>query len=595
MESINEELKLNDVELKKLSAISPRIIEKINVCNDEETKLIEGLRENHGMNYHQLVWKIKGEIDTANILSGYNRMLINFPALRTNYFSDITEHLLKVTYKPSESVFPIVDITGMPDEKKILKVLNVAAHESRRVYNPRKSIPLILNAFILKDDTLAVVISFIPKLCNSLSRRTIFDHLFSKMDFGQGDFDNLGRSVSMINNSISAKNVSYWKKEISSIGRELFVPGEFRFKTGLNGLNSAYKKIDSETMSKVQKYTALKKIPMKHIFLYAWMKLLGVTNMEANPTIIMEGKGNEPYSYPIGINGKEDVDKSIQNLDSKFELAEEHGYISKDEEVRLFNEEFFNHFHVKFSTYDMNSFKISSELEKVDEWLRTGNNNSEKLIGLNVRINIFDDECSINYIYDTSSFYYEGVESLHEKYIKVINYIIDNKISGLLSDEIGAESLSAEDFQTHLKNQKIDGIKNLEIFENIDLRDLEELTKKCRLLHLAEDNELLREGELSDKVFVVLGGRIEESVIDRDGIGKSLRIISTNKVFGLESLTKNNIAKRTYTVASDEAKVICIPSQDMITLLNKYPVSWAKILEDVQEHLWKVERMWLIE
>lgn len=588
MRIIDGKLELNTKELEAVVELSPRTIEKIELCSDEEKKLIDSMNESRNQYYHQLVWKLTGIIDTSVILDGYNRLLDAIPNLRTNYITNVLDDTVKVTYMPTESVFPIVDLTDMDAKAKIGKVISVAASEGRRIYNPKKSAPLRLNAFILKENMLAVVVSFIPEMCTNISRFHLVDTVFSDMRFEQGDFNTLSKSVNNFNKSISDRNVAYWKNELSLLGKELLVPGRLDSDISMYINDSSYKDIDADIVLKIYEYSKIRKISSKLIYLYAWMALLGCANDENNPSIVVTGKAEEPKVFPVMTSRVDSVPGSLMKLEEKFSKASKSGYIAKEDFDKVFDQKFFEHFHIIFSVFDID------ELDENGEWYLIGDDNNTG-IELKVRFDITYSGCSVNYTYDANSFQYDGIARLHDMYVRVLSKIVSDGKAELEREELEKLNISKEELKKKNAEEIFACLSASDIFGCVDSDMLRGLASKCILQNLSVDDELLREGDDVENVCIVLRGRIEENVTDVDGYVKSLRILKENGILGLEGITSKNIAKRTYAVASNEARVIWIPRNEMIDILNKNPECWQNILENVHEHLWKVEKMWMLQ
>lgn len=323
--------------------------------------------------------------------------------------------------------------------------------------------------------------------------------------------------------------------------------------------------------------------------MYSWLQLLAIANNEDNPTLAVIGDFGEPTLYPIQIHDSDNMNSQLSTIDIKIENASKYGYIDEQDEKEMFGNDFAKYFNAQLYFFD-----IESMMQR-DNWLLVKSDSANNGIGLTIRYNFSHKDCFTNYIYDSDIYNNEEIENLHIKYELFMKQILkDGKVSKEAVDIANVVSDSKE-YERRLYRMCINSINETSIFHDCNGEMIAKLAKAAVVYNLSVDDEICREQDTIDSIYIVTEGKLEESVVGSDGMVRSLRIISPKNVIGYEALQDMNIVMRTYTVASDEATVIKVPRDIVLEVLNDNPMTWKAILADINKHLWKVENLWLME
>ena len=589
MEVINEIVKLNDSEIEKIKLICPDEIEKARIISGTYKDMFEKISEKKSCHYHQLIWKISGWINSSAILEGYNRLLFSNPMLRTNFITGILDRDIVVTYETTNKCFPIINLSHMDIKTKASKIVGVVAAEARRIYNPQKSPAIRLHAFVLSENQMVVVLSFIPELCKNMTRATFMSYVFPNMKFEQTEYGKLSDSANNLNSNIRVQNVAYWNNEVKKLGKQLKFPGERSIENREYSFEAANKKIDSSIDSMIAEYAANNNISKNSVYMYVWLKILGAVNGEINPSIAIVGNYGEPSIYPVRISNSDSIESEIEKLDAKMKMATKYGYMEEEEAMKIFGNEFKKHFHVQFHFFDVDKIKES------DEWLLVNDIYYDGGVGLTIRYNFTGNASYINYIFEKDLFHNTQIERVHDMYIEYLKELVSNRNMSIDVRDFDIEVEDENAYIQKMHNIVIEAIASSKIFSICSKEHIRKLSMNSTVQNLVVDDEILREGDGIDSICIISEGKIEESVTASDGIGKSLRILSEGNIIGYETLTSKNIIKRTYIVASDEATLVWIPRKDVMEVLKEDNKICSAILENVKDHLWKIESLWLME
>lgn len=586
-------LSLSDADIYQLRMICSRNVESVQLLSDEVQNKLMHIRTKYDNRYHQIVWKVSGPIQPMKMMRGYSKLLKEWPVLRTNYIQNKLSVDVSVTYEAVSAIFPIFDISQLSEREQVQKIVNAAAAESRRTYDPEISPVLRMQVFEQKEDLMAVVISFVPCLNTEVGRQLVMEYVFADMQSAGGSYSQFSVVANNMNERIRRDNVDYWKKQTRNLGRELTLPGEQKESTGVRNAkitSSVYKQIQKPLYQKLCTYAQQNGIQKKSIVMYVWGMLLGCYHNEYNATMALVGNPNEPALYPVLVERKESMEMAIFKIEKQWEKAAKHGYLETDDFEEAFSPEFYQHFHFQHHFLD-----VESMVEHGEIMMLTGNAGNGQ-IGLTINYDIFKEECRMNYIYNSDQFYEDAIERIHNLFIHFLGEILAGKI-----DVFDKKSFISEDASIEEKKRKIAvaqralSIRETGLFGLCNAKELIQVAENAMQQNCVVDDELLCAAMPVDAIGIVADGMIEESITDKNGYVKSLRVLSKGSVFGIEALLNDSLASSSYTVASENASIIWIEKDEMVSLFNKKPDLWRGLLSYEHAILGKAQKVWAME
>lgn len=590
MDVFDDIVNLNKTETAKLKLINPGKIEVVRKISSSNERIIRDISAKNSVHYKQNIWKVVGNINTVSIMRGFNKMISENPIFRTNYVLDLFDCGLEITYESADAVsFPITDISKLDGKTMMCKIASFAAAEARRVYNPQKNPVIRIQGFIISDNSMAVIVSYIPELCRSISRESIGRYLFAQLKFVDGVFKSIRNSVEHLNDEIRSQNIAYWKGEVSECDKELKIPGESEEEWNTNGLGSSYKKINENLVNRVIEFARENNVSVKTVYAYVWMKILASFNSESYPSIAIVGNYGEPSVYPVWVNTGLNIRNVLNTVENKMNNASKYGFMDNKDSAGIFNNDFYRRFHMQLYFFDMD------KIYEKDNWLFVNNEYFNNGIELTVRINYSRSGAFFNYIYSNKRFSNSGIEALNRSFENYLQSMCDDEVINFNTDDFVDTVKTEEEYQKELFERKVACLNDIDLFKCCDASEIFEIVNRSFIQNVTVDEELIREGEVADYIGIVVEGKIEESASDGNGLGRSLRILSKNAVFGIETLLEDNFYKRTYTVASPEAVLVWVPKNVIEEVMKKEPEIWKNILALVYERLWKMERIWMME
>ena len=580
---------LEEDDLEKLNMIRLDQVENIYVLDGVFGKSVKELSEAHDARYHQLIWKVTGDIRFSAMMSGYSNLLEDFPYLRSVFLTGVLDKDVMVTYQAQKKSFPIVDLTDLDSKGQLFRVVNLAAAEARRTYNAATSPALRIQGALLKRNELAVILTYIPVLCKDISRGKLSQYIFKNMLISEGRGDSLKSSAENLNDTIKDNNIDYWKAIVDKTTNPVNIPGIIKSNGLTSEIQSTQKMLVDDVFDLLKGFAEKYNVSMKALIINCWSAVFGMLNKEKKPTILLAGNSSEPIFYPITMDSNLGVQDRLEQIDLQIKGAQKHSYITEDEYRTVFDDEFVDKFLAQFNVVDLD------DMNEEDSWMQINSEFIAPQISLNVQCYISGGKCYFNYSYKTSAYNHDVISLIHEKIVLYLNAFIDGKNITIDANEFTTKKMSADEYRKRVLMYCVKNMLATSLFKDSDQKLLARLASRCDVMKLTMDDVIVEEGEFADALYVVTYGNIEEWSIDFEGIEKTLRIISKDSILGLESLSENKVMQRYYSVASNEAVVVRIPADEMQNLLAIKPELWKKVLQNNFDRLKKIETIWMME
>jgi CRP-like cAMP-binding protein len=122
----------------------------------------------------------------------------------------------------------------------------------------------------------------------------------------------------------------------------------------------------------------------------------------------------------------------------------------------------------------------------------------------------------------------------------------------------------------------------MDIFETLASEELETIAQLLRERRLVEGEELCRQGEAGDALFIVTGGRIKLSTGDPSGNEKVLTYFTDGQFFGEMALLTGAPRSATATAEAD-SQVLVLAKHDFDELLATHPQIMREMLKVVSQ------------
>ncbi len=132
--------------------------------------------------------------------------------------------------------------------------------------------------------------------------------------------------------------------------------------------------------------------------------------------------------------------------------------------------------------------------------------------------------------------------------------------------------------------------KKVGLFESFDPDDLENLLKLIERLYIPKGDFIFKEGNVSDRLYIVNGGSFKVYRYTKDGKEQILYLLSEGDYFGELNLLKTQVQEFN-AIALEDTHLCTIRKDAFDSLLSAYPKLYAKILEHAYERINTLESM----
>ncbi|MCC7072769.1 MAG: cyclic nucleotide-binding domain-containing protein [Deltaproteobacteria bacterium] len=148
----------------------------------------------------------------------------------------------------------------------------------------------------------------------------------------------------------------------------------------------------------------------------------------------------------------------------------------------------------------------------------------------------------------------------------------DNITALVLRAETDQAGDDADRSRTTEVNLKLDTLKDIKLFSNLDLGELCKVLNVVRAQEIAKGEVVLREGEPGDSLFAILEGKF---VVSR--AGQAITWLATGAHFG-EMTLFNNRPRSATIEAIEKSRVLVMERERFVELLQKEPQLGVKLL-----------------
>lgn len=575
-------------------------VKKMVRLDEQEKFQLTDIIKHRKLSYKQAIWRMVGEINTKKIMENYEKLMSKNEVLRTVYRYKAVSQPMKVVYESREKTFPIHDIRNLNNQKQNNLMKNILAAEARRECDLETDSPLRLQGFLVGDDEMMVVISLYTQFSCSMGMRDVLLQIFEGMRSDNSNVPVADEKVlQKMNDQLRDKDVNYWKKLLTPLGKSLAIPGENKENRNENEAGKKneqeklvlHQEINAELVGTIKDYCGKNGVSVKAFFLSAWGNLLGRFQGEENPVVAVAQKEEKMNVIPVTMKqGKLHPDR-IKEIDAQLAQSSKYCGCSISDIEEAMGIQFREYFRVVHNFVEFDEF---DDLEMGNGSIRNINAMSPEDTDINLFINYQILDKSIMLTYTSKG-------GINELMLDNLHEILEDELSNLFATDqtkFDKKTFIKMDDTVEEKLRKIRiaqialYLKNTGIFGSISVEEIMKLAEYCKQkVYLSGDMVVTEKSKLS-KLYILGEGKMEESRMAVDGMVKSLRIVKEGALFGVESLFEDGEACTTYTVVSPQVKIIEIENNIFTEVLRRKPEGWIALLQKEFEQKVKIQRLW---
>lgn len=572
-------------------------IEAIADINEREKELLEELRLGRKTKYKTVIWKIEGKaIDTKRIMRQYAAFQKQAPISRTVYWHQEEEETVRVLLKRREQTFPVYNISYLSPERKKDKLLNALTAELRREFHIDTDPVIRLRGFLLSANEMAVILSVYPYVEWNVGLRGMIHAIFAGFQTTPVQLSGVDVQEVMKENEERARDsLEYWKGFLQPLGKGLELPGiRGRRASGryYNEKTSLYRELDQGLVTQLLQYCKRMNVSIETVFLTAWELLLS-DPQQTEPSVMAVFHDNTRLQlWPVKTQIRENLDEAVLEMAKQLSVSGEYTECTLSQLDQEFGGKLLTtlglvHHFIRFENTDQMYFAA------------TGQTQGESCGDLGIRncitYHILEDRIALHYVSNDGELEFV-LEHLHEQFAESLKGFFEPQRRAFDKNTyIGSNDTDSEKLFKLQVAQIALYLRASGLFEGVSAGDMMALAEECRLHILQSGDVIISEGEFLSRVYIIGEGNLEESMTALDGMVKSLRVVGTGELVGIEAILSDRRAKTTLSVIDSQARLISLDREQLEGILQRVPGAWKALLEKENEQKHKLQSLWSIE
>lgn len=554
-------------------------IEIVENLTEDECKQLFHYDDISVLKYEQYVCEFKTEDEIKKVEDKLRLMSKHRKMLRCTYQYRSMNQSLRIVMHTRSLEIPIKDISMEKVEKQAEYIKNYIVAEGRRVYNCEKDYILNIRAFRLEEQRYLAVMSLCQHPFLDMEPKKLLSLLF-----GVEEHFSKASNPSQTHMEISGMDGNRPDSECEKTSCPLLLPDELR----------------KEMDDMAHEY----QFDIRTFFLIAWGLLL-CKYFQVDRVLQTFCTDTEKMSLlPVCIERKATLFHMLEEIDQQLRDAKRYDSCSLEELEKSFKTDSLSYFSIHHNFIQMNEVdKLLTGEEtgtKIQRMLLRFHSSRSDTAKLTVNYQLFARELLIYYDYDTRYLKQDSIDGLHETLSKVLLAILT-----ALREKKEKEEQSAYDFAFMkkenllsygevIRQQKIQYLKETGCFDKLDNSEMQELSVRARLKSVAREDILCREKTSFDKLYVIGEGNIEVSMMDAEGYEKSVHILGSGDIFGMECLLPETRGQCTYSVLSAVAKVVEVPKHCIEEILEHRPAIYQGFLAYKMKEAEIFKKLWVL-
>ncbi|MDD6207568.1 MAG: condensation domain-containing protein [Clostridiales bacterium] len=585
-------------EIRKIGAKVRSNIVDIGYLTKEENHLLEEIKKGRKNKCKQAVYRLVGNVDVEQIMEKYTEFLKEDPIFRTAYLYKGLEKPVRVVCETRESVFPIHDISNLNHDQQMLFVKNVIAAQMRRDYDIESGCVMGLQGFLTSGNEMMVLVSIYPHMPYDTGVRAMISKIFNGMETQSAHMSVDEKMVQRMNEELRLKSIAYWKKLLLPLGKRLTIPGECRksdeYGRGSREQTFLYKELDEGLVKNLAAFLVKNKVSVKAVFLLTWGNLMGRYHDEKTPLMLVAQNGERMNLFPVKIIRDQTAYGNLNELDSQIKESVNHSNCTiQDMEAAagIIFPEYFRMVHcfVNFSELD------ELEAGRRDVAAINGISADDTDINLFINYRLYGSSIGIYYIAKTDIMELV-LDNLHDLFVNELSLLLSVKNTKFDKRSFIKVTDTEEEKMYKIQLAQIGlYLKQSGLFETMTADEVMKLAEYCKLATYLANDTVVTEKRALSKIYILGDGMMEETMIAMDGMVRTLRMVESGSVFGVESLLSKERARTSYTVVSSQAKVVEIEKEILEEVFRRKTDGWTALLERENEQKFRYQRLWTME
>lgn len=569
----------SDEELLALIRSMPNYIEKIRKLEKSDIDKLEKIEQGEKSKVHIYLYRFKAESTIERINNSFQRFIGRLPELRS-FLLNYKGKKVKIIARPQKNKTPIRDLSQISEDMQKSILGNLFLSLKKTNYNAYKKFPYGINFLKLAENDYLCIFSLSEEWEDLVVNTGLLSELFRVNKYTELNGKNP-------NTAGFHKTMNYWK-EVQPPIQEGFK--YFPYYSGEEQIERF--ELDEKLTSLVFGLINELNISISSILFTIWGIILAKYFNNNNIAIGSVNTTGKLKVAPVMIDTEQDIKKNLAEVNRQLKMFPEANGCTIEEIKHYFKIDEDKKMPMIQEIANLNQYAKWITDMKANEVCHAGVYNYEK-VPL-VLINIMkDNEFRMEYHYQEQIFSGEDISKLHECFV----YILKDLLHTIESrSEIVLDVNKNQDKVLEANKIRIAlYLKQCKLFKNFEFNTLLNISEKCSLVTCTNEEVILQQNTYCEQLYIIGDGIIESAAADDNNFWKSLKILKSGEMFGLESLIENQISKEQFTVYSNFAACVAIPRNVMKELMQTHSSVQSNLLEYVMNDLNRYKKLWLME
>ncbi len=581
---------------------NPHKLEKILDLTAQEKKFFTSKNFLSPHFFIQTLYKIDGTFSTIKFNSVVRRMIGKEENLRAN-FCNVGSRTVKVI-KPLISIKPEIifrnlmniDKDELNDEfRKILEA------DMRRNFDLRYDLLMRFAVYKTDKEEFAVLVTVAQLISDSFDAEKFFCELFDITD-------EISHEKTSDDLNLDAKDIirEYWTKILDNPPPSAQLP--FTRKLGGTYRQKAYRtKIDADIFSDLRTFSQSNKMILTAILQSAWGFMLQAINKRRDCLFCQLLPANRPdfsnFSLnviPVRLSSENNltVEEIIRQQFRQLVISQTYSFDWVEmENFTGDNRKLFEHF-LSFAEFQEGELDYIETPADPHGKIISRNSWDAQGMKLGVYFRHSEKNLSLTFLYDESSFVFNGGELIANLYKLVLQQVLVDKNSRFsefmtnldrrIKNLIEAEDISNEDSQKKIR----DFLSQLPILQGRYEGTIDLFADNSELVTRFEGDRL--SGDFLDQKFIfVISGKLARNVDTGDGWYNPIDIVGKNSFVNPTHLLDKRRLTISAEVLTEQAELLLIPRSVLIETLRKNPEVALSVMNYALIQMEKYQILWL--
>ena len=216
----------------------------------------------------------------------------------------------------------------------------------------------------------------------------------------------------------------------------------------------------------------------------------------------------------------------------------------------------------------------------------------KELTPLLVSATLIGGRMSITYDYANKCFEYVDdfdIYNIHNSFVRTLEMLVFGEM------KTAKESVGAGYSRDKVREIKQSVMTRLDMFRQyVNREEIDGIVDNINVLHCNMQDELCRAGQIVEGLYILLTGKVEICAKDDNMVYNPLMILKEGDIFGTELLKTDKKAIATYRIASPDALLLFIKTDDFINETIDHPELISAIADSLCERLGRFQKLWIL-